>query len=68
MDLLQLSPSIEFRILNAIIIAITRCFFVAAMDPIVLEVSEQRPENNEEALINRDNDVCDPEFTIAPIS
>jgi hypothetical protein len=38
------------------------------MDPIVLEVSEQSPENNEEALIDRDNDVCDPEFIVAPIS
>jgi hypothetical protein len=43
-------------------------FFLASMDPIVLEVSEQSPENNEEALIDRDNDVCDPEFIVAPIS
>jgi hypothetical protein len=38
------------------------------MDPIVLEVSEQSPKDNEEALIDRDNDVCDPEFIVAPIS
>jgi hypothetical protein len=38
------------------------------MDPIMLEVSEQSPENNEESLIDRDNDVCDPEFIVSPIS
>jgi hypothetical protein len=34
----------------------------------VLEVTEQSRENNEETLIDRDNYVCDPEFTVSPIS
>jgi hypothetical protein len=38
------------------------------MDPIVLEVFEQIPKNNEESLIDRYNDVCDLEFNVSPIS
>jgi hypothetical protein len=38
------------------------------MDPIVLSVAEKDPESNEEALIDRDADVFDPNITISPIS
>jgi hypothetical protein len=37
------------------------------MDPIVLSVAEKDPEGNEEALIDRDADVFDPDITISPI-
>jgi hypothetical protein len=46
----------------------SQVFFIIAMDPVIMSVTEQDPASKEEALIDRDSDVFDTEITVSPVS